>query len=317
MAYDADDSDLDWLSQSERAAWEHWGLEPGERHFDGDPPLGRIRVEEIGSGQPVLLVHGTGGYGPYWGPLVANLGGFRSLMLDRPGWGGSEPVDFSQVSYRDFVADLLVGVLEDLGIDRVHVVGASIGNTWALALATNHADRVYSVSLLGGGPLTDEVAVPPPIRALGSPLGILMARIPWRQRMEKFNARASGHGPSLDDGRMPQSYVDWAVKMTNNSNWRVHERDMVRSLVVRAGWKPGLTFAPADLSSLSVPLLMVCGTADRIAPLETWQNFISQIPRGHLEIVDQAGHWPWFDDPEKVAGSLRDHFRSATSQIPD
>lgn len=313
MAAGSDDSVFSPVPESERDIWEHWGVQPRVRHLDGDPLRGRIRVEESGSGHPVLFIHGTGGYGPYWGPLVSRLGSYRSLMLDRPGWGGSDPVDFSEVMYRDFVAELLVGVLDNLSIERVHVVGASIGDTWALALASSHPDRVYSVSLLGGGPLTDDVAVPPPIKALRSPLGALMARIPWGDRMEKMQARGSGHGPALDDGRMPQVYVDWAVEMTNNSNWRVYERDMVRALVGQGGWKPGLTFDSVDLASVSVPLLMVHGTADRIAPLETWETFISQIPRGHLEIVEGAGHWPWFDDPEKVAALLRDHFQSAAS----
>lgn len=299
------------LSELEGAAWSHWGLAPRLTYLDRTPPLDRLRLEEVGSGPPVLLVHGTGGYGPYWGPLVANLGDFRCLMLDRPGWGGSEPVDFSQVPYRDFVADMMVGVLDDLGLDRVHVVGASIGDTWALSLAMNHPDRVYSVSLLGGGPLVDEVPVPPPIKILRSPLGVLMAKIPWGERMERSQARGSGHGPALDDGRMPQAYVSWAADMTSNSNWRVFERGMVRAVVDGSGWKPGLTFDAAELSTISAPLLMVFGTADRTAPLETWRTFVSNVPRGHLETVEQGGHWPWFDDAEKVADSLRDHFRSA------
>lgn len=300
------------VPESEREVWDHWGVEPQERYLDLDPPLGRIRVEEAGQGHPVLMIHGTGGYGPYWGPLVAKLEGYRLLMLDRPGWGGSDPVDFPQSGYRDFVADLLVGVLDGLGVEKAHAVGASIGDTWALALATNHPERVHSVTLLGGGPLTDEIKVPPPIKALGSPLGALMSRMPWRDRMERFQARGSGHGPALDDGRMPQVYVDWKVGMTNNTEWRIHERNMVRTLVGRGGWTPGLTFDEAELSSLSMPILMVYGTADQISGIETWQAFTARMPQGRLEAVEQAGHLPWFDEPEEVAGLLRDHFQSAT-----
>jgi len=51
-------------------------------------------------------------------PLVAELGGYRCLMLDRPGWGGSDPVDYSQTAYRDLVADLMVEILDDLGVEK-------------------------------------------------------------------------------------------------------------------------------------------------------------------------------------------------------
>lgn len=298
---------------SEARVWEHWGLEPEGRILEVGSPARRIRVTETGSGPPVLFVHGTGGYGPYWAPLVADLGGYRSLMVDRPGWGGSDPVDYSQSGYRDLVADLVVDVLDDLGVDKVHSVGASIGDTWALAVASKYADRVQSVALLGGGPLTDEVKVPPGIRLLRSPLGVLMSRVRWREKMETGQARQSGHGPSLDDGRMPQVYVDWKVAMTNKTTWRVNERDMVRAITGRRGWTPGLTFDAADLASVSMPVLMIYGTDDPIASVETWQRFVAQIPDGKLEVIDQAGHLPWFDNPERVSGLLRDHFQIAAA----
>ncbi len=297
---------------SEARVWRHWGLEPKERTLEVGPPNRRIRVTETGSGPPVLFVHGTGGYGPYWAPLVTELDGYQSLMLDRPGWGGSDPVDYPASSYRDFVADLIADVLDALGVDKVHSVGASIGDTWALALASKYPDRVHTVTLLGGGPVTDEVTVPPGIRLLRSPLGFLMSRVRWREKMETGQARQSGHGPSLDDGRMPQIYVDWKVDMTNETTWRVNERAMVRAITGRSGWKPGLTFDD-DMASISMPVLMIYGTHDPIASVETWQRFVAQMPEGNLEIVEEAGHLPWFDNPDQVSGLLKGHFQTVAS----
>lgn len=312
MVTHAEGSGLASVNESEAKVWDHWGVEPEERILEVGTPPGRIRVQEAGSGPPVLLVHGTGGYGPYWAPLIAKLGGYRSLVVDRPGWGGSDPVDYPPSSYRDFAGDLMVDVLNGLGVDKVHSVGASIGDTWALALATKHADRVRSVALLGSGPLTDEVKIHPRIKLLRSPLGRLMSKVRWREKMETGQARQSGHGPALDDGRMPQVYVDWKVEMTNNTDWLVNERDMVRAITDRGGWKPGLTFNADDLSSVSVPLLMIYGTDDPIATLEIWQSFVKRIPEGSLDVIEEAGHLPWFDNPEHVAGLLRDHFQTAT-----
>lgn len=301
------------LRGSEATVWEHWGVEPEERNLEVGSPPSHLRIHEVGSGEPVLFVHGTGGYGPYWAPLVAELNGYRCLLVDRPGWGSSDPVEFPQSGYRDFSADLLRDALDALGVDNVHTVGASIGDTWALALATKHADRVRSVALLGGGPLTDDVKIPPGIRLLRSPLGRLMSKVRWREKMETGQARQSGHGPSLDDGRMPEIYVDWKVAMTNNTDWRVNERDMVRAITGRDGWKAGLTFDADDLSSVLVPVLMIYGTADPIATVEVWQDFVAQIPKGRLAVIEEAGHLPWFDSPGHVAGLLREHFQSASS----
>lgn len=312
MATPADGSALASLNEAEAQVWDLWGVEPKERILAVGTPPGRIRVQEAGSGPPILLVHGTGGYGPYWAPLITRLGGYRAIVLDRPGWGGSDPVDYPQSGYRDFVGGLMVDVLNELGFDKVHSLGSSIGATWALALAAKHADRVRSVTLLGGGPLTDEITVPPGIRLLRSPLGALMSRIRWREKMETGQARQSGHGPALDDGRMPELYVAWKVAMTNHTDWRVNEREMVRTYTGRRGWKPGLTFNSDDLASVSVPVLMIYGTGDPIGSVKTWQSFVAQISEGSLDVIEGAGHLPWFDNPEHVAGLLRAHFHAAT-----
>ena len=99
--------------------------------------------------------------------------------------------------------------------------------------------------------------------------------------------------------------------MTNRTAWRVHERAMVRAIVGRRGWKPGLTFNAVDLSSLSVPVLMVCGTSDPGFEGYDWERFIAQMPDATLDVQDGAGHLPWFDDPDRVADSLRRHFQKA------
>lgn len=46
-------------SESEAPVWSHWGLEPGERILEVGSPRHRVRVHEVGSGRPVLLVHGA------------------------------------------------------------------------------------------------------------------------------------------------------------------------------------------------------------------------------------------------------------------
>jgi len=308
MASDSEGPALPLLNDLEAPVWGHWGLEPGERIVEVGSPSRPVRLEEVGSGPPVLLVHGASGYGPYWAPLVAELGGYRCLMLDRPGFGGTDPADYSQATYRDFAADLMVEVLDELGVEKVHSVGASIGDVWALALACKYPDRVLSVTLLGAGPVSDGVDVHIGLRVLRSPLGALMVRVPWRERMERGQMRQSGHGPALDDGRIPQPYVDWRVEMTNQTGWRVHERAMMRAAIGRGGWKPGLTFNAADLSSLSVPVLMVCGTSDPGFEGFDWGGFVAQMPDGAFVPLDGAGHEPWFEEPEYVANSLREHF---------
>ena len=88
------DGKLERYRAAEQALWAEHGLEPREHVVEVPELRARIRVVEVGSGQPIIFVPGTGGIGPYWAPLVQQLGGFRCLLVDRPGWGPSDPVDY-------------------------------------------------------------------------------------------------------------------------------------------------------------------------------------------------------------------------------
>jgi pimeloyl-ACP methyl ester carboxylesterase len=134
---------------AEEAVWTHHGLAPRERFVTLDDPRTRLRVLEVGSGRPIVMVHGTVGPGG-WPSLIEAMGGSgRFIVLDRPGWGGSEPLDIPGPAYRRVAADVLRGVVDALGLDRVVVVGGSIGDVWAMSFAERHPARVDGSSCWG------------------------------------------------------------------------------------------------------------------------------------------------------------------------
>jgi len=291
--------------EAEQRLWKHYGLEPSERFIELSSPAVTLRVVELGSGPPVLFIPGTAGTGPYWGPLVRALSGFRCLMLDRPGWGLSTPLDYTSVDYRATIADLLRGLLDTLEIEKADVVGASIGDLWAFQLASRDPARVGRVVLLGGGPIVAEAGVPPIVRLIASPIGAVMVRLAQKPGRVRAFMRQAGHAASLDAGRIPEEYVSWRVAFERETDSMRNERNMVRSIVSwRTGLRAGVTFDDAELADIEQPTLLVYGTADPVGTAEIWRRVVDAMPRAELQLVDGAGHMPWLDDPSAVADAI-------------
>ena len=297
--------------KAERALWDHYGLQPIERFIQLDSPAVRLRVLEVGSGEPMLLVHGTVGSGS-WPSLIKELPGYRCIVVDRPGWGPSEPVDFSKLDYRRVVADILRGVLDVLDIEHTAVVGGSIGDVWALSLAEHYPSRVDRIILLGGGPMVPDIRPPQFIRTLASPIGAIIVRLPVKPDRVRSILRDSGHGASLDTGGIPAPFIDWRVALSNDTASMRHERDMVRSVLGSSGWKPGFMFEDRQLAQIKHRTLLIYGTADPTGSVELWRRFTDALPHGELRVVDGAGHMPWFDDARQVAGDIQRFLAPAT-----
>lgn len=304
-ATEATDQVSERYRRAERAFWKRYDLQPTERFVELRSPAVRLRVVEVGSGTPVVFVPGTGGTGPYWAPLVRELTGVRCLLLDRPGWGLSSPVDYTTRDYRELAADVLAGVLDELDLDDVAVVGHSIGTVWALALAARQPSRVSRAVLLGGGPLVHDLATPPFIRLLTSPLGALVVRLPARPWMVRRQLEGVGHGASLEAGRIPSEYIDWRIALADETDSMRHERDMAR-FGVRGpdGWRTA--FDDATLAGIDRPVRMIFGTEDTAGSVEMWRRFVGRLPAGDLKVVRGAGHLPWFDEPGVVGRHVAD-----------
>jgi pimeloyl-ACP methyl ester carboxylesterase len=288
---------------AEQALWAEHDLQPGERMVEVRDLGSRVRVVEVGSGQPVILVPGTGGIGPYWAPLIRQLAGFRCLMVDRPGWGPSDPVDYRGRSIAEVSATVLGAVQEAFGAPTVDVIGASVGNLWALGHASRRPSAVRRIVLLGGGPWR-EVPIPGFFRVLASPLGAVIVRLPLSAKATASQMRGTGHGPSIDAGKL-DSFINWRVSLTRETPSMRHERAMVKAYLGGRKWRPGFVPTDAELASIRQPVQMLFGSADSTGTPEIWERFVARLPNGSLELVEGAGHMLWWDDPERVGRSLR------------
>ena len=108
-----------------------------------------VAVRAVGQGPPLLFVHGSGMSAATWAPLLGQMPGHRLLAVDLPGFGLSDPHSYTGRSLRAHAVAQLTSLLDALDLERVRVVGTSLGAMWALCLALDAPERVDGVVALG------------------------------------------------------------------------------------------------------------------------------------------------------------------------
>lgn len=317
VAMESTDERTDVYRRAERALWSEYDLEPSERFVEVESLAVRLRIQEVGSGEPIVFVHGGLWPAVALAPLVRELPGYRCILLDRPGCGLSSPVDWRKRDVRTVAGEVMGGVVDALGLERTHVIGHSIGAVWALRLAHGHPSRVGRIGILGASPLLAEMPRPGFLRILASPIGALITRLPQDRDRARSILRQDGHGPSLDAGRIPDVFFDWHVALMRNTTTMHHERAMIRDAVIRGGaWRPGLTFEAAELAAIRLPLHYVIGTADPEGSVDFATRVVGMLPNAELSVLPDGGHMLWLDDAAHVGKTIRAFLGDSNREEP-
>src|SRR5919108_4463923 len=125
------------------------GLDLQERWVEVASPPVRVRVLESGAADPVLFINGISAPGIGMAPLAGRLPGRRHLLIDLPGHGLSPPYLWQGAPVREQAVNIIVGVLDGLGIDQVTLVGNALGGLFSLWFALDRPSRVARVVLVG------------------------------------------------------------------------------------------------------------------------------------------------------------------------
>lgn len=295
---------------AERRLWSSFGLEPTERrvHLKGLDVT--VRVQEIGEGPPIVLVHGASAAGASWVNLVRGLGGFRCIVLDRPGCGLSDPMPgaagAASVDAVKRAADRLIPELLDaLEVPTAHVIGNSFGGFFALraaAAAPEHIDRVVLYSWSIGVPMDSTPLV---MRFASIPgLGQITGRMPIGRAAARMLLRQVGLKRAIDSGNFNAEMLDWYVALLRHTPTLRNEiRSTPKVITPIKGLNRAMLFTDELLARIVSPVHCFWGEEDPNGGAETAERFVARLPNGTLELVPKAGHAPWIDEIDRATHS--------------
>jgi pimeloyl-ACP methyl ester carboxylesterase len=263
--------------------------QPHERRIVVDGVHSIVRDSGGVQSEAVVFVHGNPGSSRDWRFLAEAAAPFvRTVTLDMPGFGQADkPPDFEYTVAG--YARHLGGVLDALGIRRVHLVLHDFGGPWGLAWAAAHPDAFASVVLINTGFLPGYrwhyLA-----RIWRTPvLGELFQRLATRQGFHLLLKHGNPRG-------LPRDFVDGMYDDYDRGTRRAVLR------LYRATSDPDRqteTLATA-LRPLARPALVVWGRCDPYLDVAYAERQREIFPDARVVVLDQSGHWPYADDPEAV-----------------
>ncbi|GGJ85012.1 lipase [Alloalcanivorax dieselolei] len=249
----------------------------------------------------VLLIHGFGADARNWVRFANQLEGeYRFIIPDLPGHGDTLPLTTSMDYRLNKQAVRLFGLLDQLGIERFHVAGNSMGGAIAIEMARRQPGRLISLGLVDAAGVTlqtpefrDALA-----RSPGNPL------IP--RRAEDFHAT-----------------LDWAtersVGMPDFAITLMGAEKAANAEVAEKVWAdinqdPAMQLGQSDvLSSIDTPTLVLWGREDRLLGVDNVEVFTQSMPNARAVILDGVGHVPMAE----AAGQSAEAFRVFWNQVPD
>ncbi len=263
-----------------------------------------IAYRMAGDGPTLLLLHGLAGSSRTWRSVMPTLAReHRVLAPDLLGHGeSSAPAgDYSLGSYASLVRDLLAA----LDIDRVTVVGHSLGGGIAMQLAYQYPELAERLVLVSSGGLGREVSWM--LRALTLPGAELVMPIVFPSFLKPIGEGVSDFAQRLG-WRSPRVAEMWqAYSSLIDVSHRAAFARTLRSVIEPGGQSVNAT-SRLHLAAV-LPTLIVWGDRDPIIPATHAAAAHDAIPGSELEIFTGAGHFPPAEEPEHFTDVLSDFLR--------
>jgi len=286
--------------EAEKQLFDNYGLQAKD-HYIFLPEQGiRVRVSEIGTGKPIVIVPGNTGDAFPLASLLATFKGRRIIAINRPGGGLSEGMDHNSVDIRQFAVATLHAVLQAFNLEAVDIVAHSMGAHWSLWLAMDRPHSLRSLTLLGN-PGNVLLGRPPLVLRLMSrrPLNKLIFRLLMASNKDKAlqSLKFMGHN-EVTLARLPPSLGDCYYYFRHLPHYRISAISLMENAAP--------TIDEGQLSKVTQPTLFLLGTKDNFASIATGQRIATALPDCSFHPITDAGHLPWLEDPEACGRLIMD-----------
>ncbi|CAM5645209.1 alpha/beta hydrolase [Streptomyces pilosus] len=255
---------------------------------------GVLRYHEVGEGPPLLLLHGSGpgvtGWRNYRGNLAAFSRHFRCLVLELPGFGVSDPTDEHPMAAAPKAVQRF---LSGLGLDRVDVVGNSMGGIVAVNLALARPGLFRRIVTVGG--IGRSIFSPAP----GEGINLLMdfTENPTREALVRWMHSMVYNPDVVTEEMIEERWTQATDPDTLAAARRMYGRKAFTAAAAAAAQSDQPPYW-AMLHRITAPTLITWGRDDRVSPVDMALLPMRTMPRSELHVLPDCGHWVMIEQKE-------------------
>lgn len=248
-----------------------------------------VFVTEAGSGPAVVLLHGGGagatGASNYSRNIDVLAEHFRVIVPDMPGYGRST----KQIDHQDPFGDLAAavrGLLDELDLDKAHLVGNSYGGAAALRLAMDRPDKVDRLILMGPGGIGTTRGLP--TKGLNSLLDYYGGQGPTREKLATFIRNYLVY----DGAAVPEDLIELRYQASIQPEVVANPplRRPAGPTALRTLWRMDLT-RDRRLSKVGAKTLVIWGRDDKVNRPSGARMLADVMPRCDVYLAAKTGHW--------------------------
>lgn len=258
----------------------------------GDLDL-RLHYNDLGTATAgtVVMLHGSGPGASSWANFSRNAGpltdaGYRVILMDCPGWSKSDPIVCTGAR-SELNARALAGLVDALGLGRIHLVGNSMGAHSAMMYTLTHPDRVGKLVLMGGGTGGASPFMPMPTE--GIKLLNALYRDPSIENLKRMMAVFVYDPSSLTEDL-------YQLRLDNMLSRREHLVNFVKSQEQNPKQYPDVS---ARLGEVTQPVLVIWGRDDRFVPLDAGLRLVAGLPNADFHVFGRCGHWAQWEHADR------------------
>ncbi len=258
-------------------------------------PGWRLHYHEAGAGgTPVVFLHGSGPGATGWSNFHLNIETLakqrRVLLLDQPGWGDSDPLEQGVGGHIEAIREFL----EELGLERVSLVGNSLGAVNAIGFAMTYPERVHKLVTLGAPDLSRPNIFTP----AGFTPGLQSVYAGYSERTYDAYRRlvdVMTFGDAFLDDALIRERLEGALR-------NEHHLD---AFLARAELPPsGPEWTSTRLAAIGNETLLIHGRDDLVVPFESTLRLLSLLPRSRALVFNQCGHWAQLERADEVNAAV-------------